>query len=225
MVAARSSARPDPPALRRLMALGAGLSIMIFPVMLLAGFATHPDIIRLKMPNDVNGWIAEWRNSVWFHIGHLMVMFAVPFIFVACVRIMAMLDGPRGWYGLIGGSLGIFGAFMLAVDKGALTFVLTAFWQMPEPDFTAITPALQAIFNRDGWLWLTWGFVALPVGFIVLALGLLRQSAVPRWQGASMIAGLVLLMNPDIEIISTAGAILMCAGFIPLGMRVAAGQI
>ena len=59
---------------------------------------------------------------------------------------------------------------------GALTFVWTAFKDMPESDFTAITPVLEAIFNRDGWLWMTWGFAALPIGFIVVAIGLLREA-------------------------------------------------
>lgn len=216
-----ATSRGDGPGLRRLRDVGAGLCIAVFPVMLLVGFATHPDILSLRMVTDVNDWIAEWRGSFWFHFGHLLVMFAVPPIIVACFRLATMLEGPQGWYGLIGGALGVFGAFMLAVDKGALTFVLTAFWQMPEPEFTAIAPALEAIFNRDGWLWMTWGFALLPVGFIVLTVGLIRQGAVSRWQGGAMVLGLLLLLNPDIEIISSVGAGLMCLGYIPLGMRVA----
>lgn len=65
------------------------------------------------------------------------------------------------------------------------------------------------------------GFSTLPIGFIVLAVGMILQSAVPKWQGICMIAGLLLLLNPDIEIISSAGALLMCLGFIPMGVRIA----
>jgi hypothetical protein len=158
-----------------------------------------------------------------FHFGHLVVMMAVPVIIVACIRLMAMLDGPRAWYGFIGGILGVFGAYMLAVDKGALTFVLTAFRGLPQADFEASTPAIQAIFDRGGWLWITWGFATLPVGFIVLAVGLIRQGVVQKWQGICMIVGLLLLLNPDIEIISSTGALLMCFGFIPVGARIAGG--
>jgi hypothetical protein len=64
--------------------------------------------------------------------------------------------------------------------------------------------------------------VTLPIGFILLAVGLIRQGAVPLWQGTCMIIGLLLLLNPDIEIISSVGALLMCLGFIPVGARVAA---
>ena len=211
-----------PAGLTWLKEVGAGLCIMAFPVMLLIGFVTHPNLLSFAMVADYEDWAAEWRGSFMFHFGHLTVMLAVPVIIVACIRLMAMLDGPRAWYGFIGGILGVFGAFMLAVDKGALTFVLTAFRELPQAEFEASTPAIRAIFERGGWLWITWGFATLPIGFIVLAAGLIRQGAVPTWQGICMIVGLLLLLNPDIEIISSAGALLMCLGFIPVGARIAA---
>ena len=200
-----------------------GFASWRFRSLLLIGFATHPNILSFRDGHRLctTGRL-EWRGSFMFHFGHLIVMLAVPAIIVACIRLMAMLDGPRAWYGFIGGILGLFGAFMLAVDKGALTFVLTAFRELPQNDFEASTPAIQAIFERGGWLWITWGFATLPIGFIVLAVGLIRQGAVPTWQGICMIFGLLLLLNPDIEIISSAGALLMCLGFIPVGARIAA---
>ena len=204
--------------------IGAGLSLILFPLMLLAGFATHPNLLSLAMVTEASDWISEWHGNDLFHIGHLLVMLAVPVIIAAALGIVSLLDEDGAWYGLAGGTLGIFGAVMLAIDKGALTFVLTAFKDMDTAQIAAITPALEAIFNRDGWLWITWAFVTLPLGFVILALGLMKAKVVPRWQGLSMIAGLLLLLNPDIEIISTAGAALMCVGFVPLGMREAFGR-
>ncbi len=213
-----------PARLTQLKEIGAGLCIMAFPVMLLFGFVSHPNILSFRTVTDYAEWTAEWRGSFLFHFGHLFVMLAVPLIIAACIRLMAMLDGPRARYGFFGGILSVFGAFMLAVDKGALTFVLTAFRTLPEAEFQASRPAIEAIFERGGWLWITWGFVTLPIGFMVLAVGLIRQGAVPTWQGICMIAGLLLLLNPDIEIISTTGALLMCLGFIPLGARIATAR-
>jgi hypothetical protein len=83
---------------------------------------------------------------------------------------------------------------------------------------------LNAIFNREGWLWITWGFDALPVGFILIAIGLLREGVIPWWQGYCIILGPGLPLNPDIETISTAGAVLMCADFAPIGFRVLSGR-
>lgn len=202
-----------------------GLSIVVFPVMLLVGFASHPNLLSLATVTDQASWVSEWRGSQWFHIGHLIVMLAVPFILFAGFALASLLRRRGAWYGFVGAVLGVVGAFLLAVDKGALTFVLTAFKDMSDPEIESISLALGAIFHRDGWLWITWGYVALPVGFILIAIGLLREGIIPRWQGYSIILGLSLLLNPDIEIISTVGAALMCAGFIPIGLGVLSGRL
>ena len=211
--------------LARVKQVVSGLCIMLFPVMLTVGFIMHPNILSLAMVTEYAEWTSEWRNSDLFHIGHLLVMFAVPLIIVACVRIMSLLRGIGAWYGFVGAILGVFGAFMLAVDKGALTFVLTAFRDLPQEEFEASAPAIEAIFNRGGWLWITWGFVTLPLGVALQTTGLLKEKIIPRWQGFCIIAGLLLLINPDIEIISSAGALLMCIGFISIGWRELRGAL
>lgn len=123
------------------------------------------------------------------------------------------------WYGFAGAVLGIFGACMLAVDKGALTLVLGAFQHIPADRFSGILPALQSLLDKSGWLWIYWLFLLLPPGFIIQTVGPLKEKITPKWQGWSIILGLLLLINPDIEIISSVGAMLMCIGFIPIGIH------
>lgn len=199
---------------------GVGLSIILFPLMLLLGFITHPNIFSFEIITEATVWADEWRGVFMFHFGHLLVLFAVPLIIVASIHFLSLLKGKGEWYGFFGAVLGVFGAFMLAVDKGSLTLVLSAFQTIPDEKFDGILPALQSLLDRDGWLWITWLFLALPVGFIIQTVGLLIENIIPKWQGISIIVGLFLLINPDIEIISTIGAILMCAGFIPIGLNV-----
>ncbi len=199
--------------------VGTGLSIIIFPIMLLFGFILHPNIFSFKLITDATEWAAEWRGNFLFHFGHLLVLFVVPLVIATSVRFMLLLQGRGAWYGFIGGILGVFGAFMLAVDKGALTLVLTAFQTLPDEQFVSITPALQALLDKAGWLWITWLFALLPVGVVLQTIGLIREKIIPKWQGVVIIIGLLLLINPDIEIISSAGATLMCIGFIPIGAR------
>ena len=204
---------------------GTGLSIIVFPIMLLLGFVSHPNLLSFGIITDAAEWAEEWRGNFLFHFGHLLVLFAVPFIIVTSVRFMSLLKGRGAWYGFIGGVLGVFGAFMLAVDKGALCLVLTAFQTLPDAQFMSITPALQTLLDKAGWLWIVWFFLLLQVGFIIQAVGLIKEKIIPRWQGAFIIIGLLVLINPDIEIISSVGAILMCIGFIPIGVRELKGTL
>jgi len=205
--------------------VGAGMAITVFPIMLFFGFVLHPDIFSFERITIAADWAAEWRGNFLFHFGHLLVLFVVPLSIVTSMRFMSLLQDRGVWYGFVGCVLGVFGAFMLAVDKGALTLVLTAFQTLPDEQFIAIHPALQTLLDKAGWLWITWLFAILPIGVILQTIGLIKENIVPRWQGLVIIAGLLLLLNPDIEIISTLGAALMCIGFVPIGIRELRGAL
>lgn len=205
--------------------VGTGLSIIVFPIMLLLGFVLHPNITSLGIITEAAVWAEEWRGNFLFHFGHLLVLFSVPLIIVTSVSFMTLLNDRGELLGYVGGVLAVFGACMLAVDKGALTLGLTAFQTLPDQEFSNIYPALQALLDKAGWLWITWLFLLLPIGFIIQITGLIRESVIPRWQGLTIILGLLLLINPDIEIISAAGAVLMCIGLIPMGVREITGTL
>lgn len=74
--------------------------------------------------------------------------------------------------------------------------------------------------DRAGLLWLNWLLVLLPLGAIIQSIGLIKEKRVATWQGISMIVGLLLLNNPDLELISSVGAVLMMLGYLPLGIQV-----
>ena len=114
---------------------------------------------------------------------------------------------------------------MLAVDKGALTLGLTAFQTLADEQFIDALPALQTLIDKEGWLWIVWFFLLLPLGFIIQIIGLLKEKIIPKWQGVTIIIGLLLLINPDIEIISSVGDTLMCIGIIPISIRELKGML
>jgi len=198
---------------------GTAFSIIAFPIMLLFGFILHPNLLSFDIVTTAADWAEEWRGNSLFHLGHLLVLFAVPLIIVTSVRFMSLLKGPGAWYGFVGGMFGVFGAFMLAVDKGALTLGLTAFQTLSDEQFENALPALQTLLDKAGLLWILWLFLLLPLGFIIQVIGLLKEGIIPRWQAVVIIVGLLLLINPDIEIVSAVGASLMCLGFVPMGIR------
>jgi hypothetical protein len=204
---------------------GFALSIIAFPIMLLTGFLMHPHLLKLEALQTVDQLVGRFHNQPVYHLGHLIVMFTVPFIIIAMIRIMNLLQGKGKLLGFWGGLIAVFGAFILAVDKGALCLVLSAFDTLPEAKFREFVPFLSVIVNKAGLLWLVWLLPLLPLGAAIQAFGLIKERYISKWQGICIIVGLLLLNNPDIEFISSIGALLMCAGYIPWGVRILQGRM
>ena len=199
---------------------GFAISLIAFPVMLLAGFLMHPNILKMEALQTVEQLVGRFHKKPVYHIGHLIVMFAVPVIIIATVSIMNILQGRGKRLGFWGGIIALFGAFILAVDKGALCLVLSAFDTLPESQFREFVPFLSVIVNKMGLLWVVWMLPLLPFGAAIQAFGLFKERFISKWQCICIVTGLLLLNNPDIELISSTGALLMCAGYIPWAVRI-----
>jgi hypothetical protein len=203
---------------------GFAISLIVFPLMLLAGFLMHTNLLKFEALQTVEQLVGRFHNQPLYHIGHLIVMFAVPVIMIALTSIMNVLQGKGKRFGFWGGIIGLFGAFILAVDKGALCLVLSAFDTLPETQFQEFVPHLSVIVNKEGMLWVVWLLPLLPIGAAIQALGLIKEKFISQWQGVCIIIGLLLLNNPDIEFISATGAVLMCAGYISWGVIMLKGK-
>jgi hypothetical protein len=195
------------------------ISLILFPLMLLSGFLMHPNLLAMEPLQTVDQLVTRFHHQPCYHLGHLIVMFAVPVIMIALLGFMNRLQGSGRKWGFWGGIMGLFGAFILAVDKGALCLVLSAFDTLPEAQFQSIKPFLGVIVNKAGLLWVVWLLPLLPMGALIQTIGLMKEHRVTKWQGWCAMAGLVLLNNPDIELISFFGAVLICAGYIPWGIQ------
>ena len=202
-----------------------GISIIAFPIMLLTGFVMHPNLLKLEALQTVEQLVGRFHNQPIYHIGHLIVMFAVPVIMIALFNFMHILQGKGKQFGFWGGVIGLFGAFILAVDKGALCLVLSAFDTLTEAQFQNFVPYLSVVVNKAGLLWVVWLLPLLPIGAAIQAFGLMKEKFISKWQGICIVMGLLLPNNPDIELISSLGAILMCAGYIPWGIRILKGRM
>ena len=187
--------------------------------MLFIGFVTHPNLLKMQPLFTVEQLVERFHNNPMYHIGHLIVTFAVPILIIYFVGTMNLLQGKGIKYGFWGGIIGLFGAFILAVDKGALCLVLSAFDTLPEEQFADFIPYLQVIVDKEGFLFIVWFIFALMIGGIIQTFGLLKEKRIQKWQGAFIILGLLLLINPDIELISSIGSLLMCIAYIPWGIK------
>lgn len=198
---------------------GFAISIIVYPLMLFIGFVTHPNLLAMEPLQTVDQLVNRFHNNPMYHYGHLIVTFAVPVIIVYFIGTMNILKGKGKKYGFWGGIIGVFGAFILAVDKGALCLTMSAFDTLPEDQFQNLIPYLEVIVNKKGLLWIVWFIFALMIGGIIQVIGLVKEKIISRWQGVFITAGLLLLINPDIELISSIGSLLMCIAYIPWGIR------
>jgi hypothetical protein len=198
---------------------GYGLSIILFPLMLFIGFVSHPNLLAMQSLQTVEQLVGRFHNQPMYHYGHLIVTFSVPFIIAYFVGTMNLLQGKGKTFGFWGGVIGVFGAFILAVDKGALCLTMSAFDTLPEERFANFTPYLQVIVSKKGLLFIVWLLPALVVGGVLQAIGLMKEQIIMKWQGVLIIVGLLMLLNPDIELISSVGSALMCIGYIPWGIN------
>ena len=195
------------------------ISIILYPVMLFIGFVTHPNLLEMQPLHTVEQLVDRFHNNPMYHIGHLIVTFAVPVIIVYFIGTMNLLKGKGKSYGFWGGVIGVFGAFILAVDKGALCLTMSAFDTLPEQEFQNFIPYLEVIVSKKGFLFIVWLLFALIVGGVIETIALMKEQVIQKWQGYLIIIGLLLLINPDIELISSIGSVFMCIGYIPWGLQ------
>jgi hypothetical protein len=80
--------------------------------------------------------------------------------------------------------------------------VLSALDTLPEAQFQKLVSFLNVIVHKAGLLWVVWLVPLLPLGAALQALGLFKE-----------------------KFISTIGALLMCGGYIPWGMKILQGRM
>ncbi len=197
---------------------GTAVAFILYPFLAGFAFAVHPGLLNPRLGPDIQAKIAGFHGNPLLHFGHVLMTLAVPLLIVIAVHFMNLLEQKAGWWGFIGGCLAVAGAVVLALDKAALCLAPSALDTLPAADFQAMLPGIRAIFQYQGWLWLLWLLPLLPLGFIVQTIGLVRSNLIPRWQSWLMLAGSILMANPDIDIVGLAATIILGLGFIPYGI-------
>jgi hypothetical protein len=194
----------------------AGISTLVFPLLLLIGFVMHPDLFSFRIVTTAEQLANNFRHQTIFHIGHLIVAIAIPFILIHVFYVMTICHSKSAFYG---GIVAIIGAAVLALDKGSLCLVLSGFDTLNDVQFQSFMPFLQVLVDKRGLLIINWLIVLLPLGTMIQAHGLRKEGYFTKRQATAVIIGLLLLNNPDIELFSTLGVLLMMIGYIPLGLK------
>jgi len=188
-------------------------SLIAVPVIFIIAFALHPNLLDMKPVKKADAWVKEFRHNKKLHMLHFLVLGNTLLIINIAVNMMNTLKEDYEIYGMIGGTLGIIGAVALAVDKGALCLVPSAFDTLKEEEFMKLMPGLQTLLDGKGFMWAVKLLILLPIGFIILAAGLLLSGSVPAWQGVTLIIGMLFMINPDIDLLSLIGSCFMMISF------------
>jgi hypothetical protein len=202
----------------RIKRIGPALAFLLHPFLAGAAFAMHPNLGSLAVDQTVPERINEFHHNALLHFGHALMLAAAPLLIAIAVHLMGLLQGRGAWLGFLGGVLAVGGAVVLAADKGALCLVPSAFDTLSESDFSALIPGIEAMFAYRGWLWVLQLLPLLPVGFILQSIGLVREGAVPLRRSVPMLAGSVLMANPDIDLIGLIATAVLALGFIPYAL-------
>ena len=205
--------------------VGSGLSFIAFPIIFIVLFASHPDLFNISMVHDVNIRIDEFHGNDLLHFMHFLMIVCVPLMIVVALKLMGLLKGRGAWLGFIGCVMVVLGGIILTVDKTALCLVPSAFDTLTEAQFEQLVPGIEALFAYKGYLFIIWLLPLLPLGFVVQGIGLYISRLIPRWQSIIIIIGALLLANPDIDLISLVGSIIVAIGLIPLGVQIIRNRI
>lgn len=200
--------------------IGTGAAFILFSLIFIFAFAVHPGLLRPRLLQSEE-IIRRARKGKLLQLAHSLVLLSTPLLIVMAIHFLTILrQGGAAWVGLIGAMLAVLGATLLAADKGALCLTMSALDTVPDEKFSAMMPGLLAMFSKKGWMILLWGMLLLPVGFAIQAVGLLQANALPLWQGALFLIGVMLVGTPDgLEIINLSASILMATALVPYGIQ------
>jgi hypothetical protein len=211
--------------LQRVKRVSTGLCFVVFPLAFVFAFAVHPGLLHphLLAPREL---ILRAHNAGLLQFGHVLVALSTALLVVVAVHFMKLLERTSwAWAGLVGAAAGILGTIILAVDKGALCLTMSALDTVPAGKFAPMMPGLLAMYSHKGWLVLLWGIVLLPLGFAILAVALLKTRALPRWQSALFLTGVLLVAFPDgAEIVNLTASVLMAVALVPYGIQMLTRQ-
>ncbi|WP_320998745.1 hypothetical protein [Hungatella effluvii] len=192
--------------------------LMVLPLIYIFSFASHPNLLNLKPTKTAVSWASEIRHNKKLHLLHLLVLASsLPAINIA-LNFMEIIGEQYRIFALSGGTLAIIGSVALAADKGALCLVPSAFDTLEDEEYNQLLPGLQTLLDNKGFIWVVHFLVLLPIGFIILSIGLILSGAVSMWQGVTLIIGMLFMINPDIDLLSLIGSCFMLISFGSIGI-------
>jgi hypothetical protein len=177
------SAQPRPGSRRRYQRLAAG-SLIVAPLVLLAGELLHPPFQR----DPARLLAVAAANPGRWYLAHLLSLIGFALLMPAILGLTQLVGQGRAALADVGGTLALLG--VLAVS-GLLSIDGFGVWQMAQPaaDRAEMAALLDRILTSPGVLTLYLVSLASAVGLLVLVVGLYRAQLVPAWTAGLVAIG------------------------------------
>jgi hypothetical protein len=181
-------------------------------------------IIHPREFSDEAKWLAEVSaNADPQYWAHLLGLFALALAIPAILGAMHMLKARRPALGHIGAGLALFGVVSLAAVAGT-EFVVWQAAKAPGTDTAAMTSLIGRIIDSPGMILLYLLALTLPLGLLVLGIGLYLARAAAAWEAALVAipfaVGIVSEIAYGPRIIPIVTSILFLIGLGSIGRRV-----
>ncbi|BFK92770.1 hypothetical protein [Blautia producta] len=196
------------------------ICLIALPLLYIYAFGSHPHLLNLKPTKTAKSWAAEFRHNKKLHTIHVLVLASSLLVINLAINMANLLPAEYQLFGIIGETLSIIGAVALAADKGALCLVPSAFDSLSDNDFNQSLPALQTLLDNKGYIWVVKLLILMPIGFIILSIGLSLSGVIAIWQGVTLIIGMLFMINPDIDLLSLIGSLFMLISLGSMGLSI-----
>jgi hypothetical protein len=209
----------------RLYRLGTAAALVVAPLLFLVDNLLHPEELtrgnELEQVAIIADEYTRWQAA--HAIGFVAILAFAP----AVLGLAFLVRRRRPGYGLIAGALALAGVFGLAAVitiDGFAWGIAGELSRKPEVGPDAAATMLKDLQESE------WSYIyyLTPLGFIVgmimLAVGAVRQGAVPAWAGG-LLALAVLMVGTETAIVSNAyfitGAAVLLAGCVGVAAAIA----
>jgi hypothetical protein len=198
----------------------AAWSLIVGPLTAVAGTALHP----AREPDESEHLASVAANLDRWYAAHALFVVGLALAVPSILALVRLAGARQPRLAQVGGTLAFVGLIAVAPVIG-WEFVI---WEMakPEHDPAAMTALLEGMNESPGLLVLGVASVALPLGFVALAVALRRAGEVPAWQAVALGAGYVVFFVGGLATttawVPLAGALAILAGSAPIGWRLLA---
>lgn len=192
--------------------VGTALALILAPLLYMIGQALQPDIDTSSAAEQLPVLIEHNNQGV---SAILICILGLILFIPAVLGLMRLLHGTGAWLGLVGGSLSIAGLVLFTSLLTAVGLVPFDLADVSESERAGVQTSLQALIdsaNGQGAVgaYVGIGFAILPLGLLLIAIGLWRARTVARWMAIVIAIGaLGLVAGADHWIRALDAAILM----------------